>query len=272
MKLLCGVFIAFLLAACKSPASLTTTGAAITKTEEAFFSSVVENSFRFNTLSARMKLEFIVQEQELSSRAQLKMIYNDRLQISIQPLLGVEAFRIELTDDSVKILDRLNKRFMVDSYNNIKGTTDIDFNFRNLQALFTNQIFVPGENDISARHFRRFRMTKENSSAELKLRDKNGVSYTFVADSDEKLLSTNIDNTSDNQSIAWDYTDFQIVNKQPFPLKMTAHVTNNNKMLGTVIFSFSTPEINSPLKTDFNIPSGFVRVTSEQMIKLLINK
>ena len=268
-KILCGIGLVFWLAACKSPKVATTTDAGIMKTEEAFFSSVLDNSFRFKTLSARMKLEFTSQQQEFSSRVQLKMIHNDRMQLSFLPILGIEVFRVELTNDSVKILDRMNKRYMVDSYDNIKGKTDIDFNFRNLQALFTNQVFVPGEGDVSMKHFRRFRMTKDGNSAELKLKDKNGFFYIFTADADEKLLSTNIENTSDNQRLIWNYNNFQPINRQQFPLKMTASISGGNKTQGTAILTFSTPEVNSPIKTDFNIPSGYEKVTLDQIIKLL---
>jgi len=271
-KILCGVGLVFLLAACKSPATTVVTNTGIMKTEEAYFSSVLDRSFRFNTLSARMKLEFTGGQQEFSSRVQLKMIYNDRMQLSFLPILGIEAFRIELTDDSVKFLDRLNKRYMVDSYDNIKGKTDIDFNFRNLQALFTNQVFVPGESDISMKHFRRFRMTKDDNLAKLRLKGNNGISYTFTADADEKLLSTDIENTSDNQLLTWDYNDFQLINRQQFPLKMKARLSGNNKTQGTVVLTFSTPEVNSPIKADFNIPSGYERVTLDQIINLLVIK
>ena len=268
-KFFCGLLFVFLLAACKSPGGTATSSTGITKSEEAFFTSVVERTFRFKTLSARMKLEFSSQQNEFSSRVNLKMIYNERLQLSIQPLLGIEVFRIEVSTDSVKIIDRLNKRYMVDSYENLKGETEIDFNFQNLQALFTNQLFIPGENDISPKHYRRFRMTKENNSAELKLRDRNGIFYTFTADSDEKLLSTNIENPSNKQSITWDYNDFHTINKQQFPMKMTARLLEGNQSQGTAILTFSSPEVNNPLNTDFKIPSGYERVTSEQIIKSL---
>ena len=271
-KILCCAFLAYLLVGCKSPAGTATPGAGIMKTEEAFFSSVLEQTFRFNTLSARMKMEFSDQQQELSSRVNLKMIYNDRLQLSIQPLLGIEAFRIEVSTDSVKILDRMNKRYMVDSYNNLKRKTEIDFNFQNLQSLFTNQMFIPGESEISPKHYRLFRMTKDNNSAELKLKDKNGIYYTFMAGADEKLLSTNIENASNNQTITWNYQNFQTVNKQQFPLKMTARLSEADKMKGTIILTFSSPEVDGPLKTDFNIPTGYERVTLEQILKLLQKK
>jgi hypothetical protein len=270
--ILCGILLVSLLAGCKSPAGTATTSAGIMKTEEAFFTSVVDHTFRFNTLSARLKLEFSGLQQEFSSRVNLKMIYDDRMQLSIQPLLGIEVFRIEISTDSVKILDRMNKRYMVDSYDNLKGKTEIDFNFQNLQALFTNQVFVPGENEISTKHFRRFRMTKDDNAAKLKLKDSNGILYTFTAGADEKLLSTYIENPSNKQSITWDYNDFNIVNKQQFPMKMTARLLDADISQGTAILTFSSPEINSPLTTDFKIPSGYERVTSEQIIKLLRKK
>ena len=272
LKIVIGVLFVYLLAACKSPAGTVTTSTGIMKTEEAFFTSVIDRTFRFNTLSARMKLEFSGLQQEFSSRAQLKMIYNDRLQLSIQPLLGIEVFRIEVTTDSVKMLDRINKRYMVDSYDNLKGNMEIDFNFQNLQALFTNQMFVPGESNITTSHFRHFRMTQNDSSTELKLKDKNGVYYTFMAGADEQLLSTNIENASNNQTLIWKYQNFNTVDKKQFPMKMTALLSEGDKTQGTVILTFSSPEIDSPLKTDFNIPSGYERVTSEQIIKLLKKK
>jgi len=271
-KILCGVIIICLFEACKSPAGTATSSTGIMKTEEAFFASILENTLQFNTLSARMKLELTSPQQEVSSRINLKMIRNDRMQLSIQPFLGIEVFRIEVTNDSIKIVDRMNKCYMVDSYDNLKGETVIDFNFQNLQALFTNQMFVPGENNISPKHFGRFRMTKENNSAELKLKDRNGIFYTFKAGANEKLLSTNIENTSNNQTLSWDYNDFQTVNKQQFPLKMTARLSEGNKIQGTATLTFSSTEIDSPLKTDFIIPNGYERVTSEEIIKLLRKK
>ena len=271
-RILCGVLFVLLLAGCKTPGGITTTSAGIMKSEEAFFTSFVERTFRFNTLSARMKLEFTGQQQEFSSRVNLKMIYNDRLQLSIQPLLGIEVFRVEVSTDSVKILDRMNKRYMVDSYDNLKGETEIDFNFQNLQALFTNQVFVPGENEISSKHFRRFRMTKDDNTANLKLKDRNGIFYTFTANADEKLLSTNIEDPSNKQSLTWNYNDFNLINKQQFPMKMTAQLLKGNISQGTATLTFSSPEINIPLTTDFKIPSGYERVTSEQIIKLLRKK
>ncbi len=271
-KALYGVLMMFLFAACKSPAGTITSNTEIMKTEEAFFASVLDHSFQFNTLSARMKLDFSGMKNEFSSRVHLKMIYNDCLQLSVQPILGIEMLRIEITNDSIKILDRMNKRYMVDSYENLKGETKIDFNFQNLQALFTNRLFVPGEDGISTKHYRNFRISKNNNLAELKLKDRSGSFYTFTADGEEKLLSTMIKNKRQTQTVTWDYSDFQTIGKQRFPMKMTTRLLAENQIQGTAIFTFSTPEINNPLKMDFNIPSGYTKVTLDQIINSLRKK
>jgi outer membrane biogenesis lipoprotein LolB len=258
------IVIACLLVGCKSSTGVTSSTTAIMKTEEALFTSVLNRSFSFDTFSARFHLDFSGMQQELGSKVQLKMICDDRMQISIQPFLGIEMFRIEISNDSIKMLDKMNKRFMVDSYQQLKKEMGIDFNYQNLQALITNQLFIPGENRISTNHFRRFRVTNANNLAEFQLKDRNESFYTFTADGDERLLSTVIE--YGNQIFSWHYSQFQTLNNQAFPLKMVARLSSVNQTQGTATLTFSTPEINHPVTMDFNIPSGYNRVTLEQMI------
>jgi hypothetical protein len=257
-----------LFTACKSTTDAVSSGAGIMKSEEAFFASMLDRTFRFHTLSARLKLEFKSPGKEMSSRAQLKMIYGDRLQLSIQPLLGIEMFRVELTNDSVKILDRMNKCYMTEGYEKIKRESAFDFNFHNLQSLFANNLFIPGENGVSSGQFRRFRLSKNKDFASLKIKDETGLMYTFMADGEEKLLSASVRDKSGDYSLTWDYSDFQPVGKQQFPFRMDAELTAGNRKQGVVTLTFSPPEINSPLTTDFNIPQGYRRVTFSQIIKL----
>jgi hypothetical protein len=265
--ILCGVLLLCLFAACKSTTGATGSGAEIMKSEEAFFTSVLNHTFRFRTLSARLKLELKIPGKEISSRAQLKMICDDRIQLSIQPFLGLEMFRIELTNDSVIILDRMNKCYMAESYGKMKGKSAIDFNFNNLQSLFANNIFIPGENGVSPGQLRRFRMTKDKYSVSLKIKDEAGMLYTFSAGEDEMLRSTSVRDKSENHTLTWDYSDFQPVDKQQFPFRMEATLTAGDEKQGVITLTFSPPEINSPLKTDFNIPSEYKRITFAQIIK-----
>ena len=258
----------YLLSGCKSPTNLTSSATEIMKTEEAFFASMLARSFRYDTFSARLSLEFSGMQQEFSSRVHMKMIRDERMQFSVQPFPGIEMVRVEISNDSIKMLDRINRRFIADSYQRLKKEMGVDFNFQNLQALFTNQLFVPGVNAISTRHFRQFSITKNNRLAEFQLKDRSESTYTFTADVDEKLLSAKIEN--ENQKLSWDYSQFQTVGSQLFPMKMNARLTTDDQIQGTATITFSTPEINRTISMDFNIPSGYKRVTLEQMINSIV--
>jgi hypothetical protein len=268
--IVCGVSLICLLGGCKST-NVPTSGAAILKTEEVFFSSVLDHSFRFQTLSARMRLDFSDRELDFSARVQLKIIRDDRIQLSVQPL-GIELFRIEITHDSIKMLDRRNKQYVAERYDTWKDKMQVEFNFHNLQALLTNQLFVPGETNISNRHFRRFRMTKEYDRALLKLEDAQGWQYTFTAGGrgdNEQLLSTAIEDKRRNRQLTWDYQQFQKSGAQLFPMKMTARLSTDENRQVKAVLNFSSPEIDRPLNMDFRIPPGYKRVRLEQIIKSL---
>lgn len=267
------ILILCLLAACKSAATGTagTAGveAGVAKSEEAFFASALSRSFRFHTLSAQLKVELKSPDREMSSRAQLKMIHDDRIQLSFQPLFGIEVFRIEVTGDSVKMLDRLNKCYMADSYERIRGEAPFAFNFHNLQALLANRLFIPGEQAIAPDGFRLFRIRKDRNSVSMRIRDDAGMTYTFTAGGDERLHATAIRDASGRLSLTWAYRDFQAVGKQHFPCGMEAEWTSGKRLRGAVALSFSTPEVDIPLKTDFFIPSGYTRVSFAQIFQSL---
>jgi hypothetical protein len=258
-----------LLAACKSATVTAPSEAGVLKTEERLFTALLDHSFRFETLSARLKFEFHSPEKEMNAKAQLKMIYNERIQLSLQPFLGIELFRLELTVDSLKILDRMNKRYLTESYENIKGKAAVDFNFHSLQALFANHLFLPGESSLSPQHFRRFRTTREEHALRLQIKDRAGMLYSFTTGENDRLRTTSIRDKSGRHTLTWDYRDFRDVGDQPFPFRMEAALTSGDREQGAVTFSFSPPDVNSPLRTDFNIPPGYRRVSFSQIIKWL---
>jgi hypothetical protein len=267
MMILCLIF---LLSGCRVKKINTVSSNEILKTEEVFFSSVLDNSLYFNTLSARLNLELTTPNKKLSSRAALKMRNDTVIQISVQPLLGIEAFKIELTKDSIKLIDRLNKRYISENYERIKREMAIDFNFNNLQALLSNSLFMPGKEYLTSKEFKLFRYTSHSGKdAEFSIEDAMGLIYRFIADSEEKLCLTTVRNNSGTITLKWKYDDFQNIGNKRFPMKMTINLRLSEENRGDVTLLFSDPEINTRITTDFKIPAGYRQVTFSQIIKSL---
>lgn len=260
-----------LLAGCKSSQKTGTVEAGGTKAHNEFFASVQEQSFQFKTLSARLNVDLKMPGKELSSRVDLKMVKDSAFQLSVQPFLGIEVFRVELSIDSVKVVDRLNKRYVAESYAGLKGQTLIEFNFYNLQALFANHLFLPGEQAISPKQYNRFKLKQEGPLAEAKVKDVMGLLYTFMADGEDKLLSTLISASSDQYALQWDYSDFRVTDKQLFPMLMDVRVLVKGASEGGAVLHFSRMQTNEPLNMEFAIPAKYNRITFAQILKGLSN-
>lgn len=263
------LFFTLLLAGCKSAKKVGTVGVSLEKSNQEFFESIKDQSFKYNTLSARLNAEITTPDKELSSRIDLKMVKDSAFQLSIIPMLGIEIFRIEFSRDSVKVLDRLNKRYVAEGYNSIKGKLPIDFNFYNLQALFTNQIFLPGEQDIKPKQYNRFKLSHAESKTIAVTRDVLNLIYSFAADGEEKLLALHVTDKDERYNLYWDYANFMIIEKQIFPTQMDIRIVANNKQTGKASLSFVRIEPDVPVKLEFQIPSKYKQITFEQVIRSL---
>jgi len=258
----------FLLPGCKSSRKIATVETATAKADGEFFDSMREKAFRFETLSARMNAEILVPGKEMSSRVDMKMVKDSAFMLSVQPLLGIELFRLVMDRDSIKIVDRMSRRYLAENYANLKGQTPIAFNYNNLQSLFVNHLFYPGEDAVTPAVYSRFLLNQEGSRAEIQAKDKMGLSYTFTADGEEKLLSTSITDRTDSFSLHWIYSDFRITEEQPFPMLMDMNFFTKGASKGGIRLAFSRVQTNVPVQIEVAIPDRYRRVTFTEIMKM----
>ena len=164
-------FIALSFTGCKSTKKVGTVEAGGAKAHNEYFALMQEQAFKYETLTARLNVDLNLPGNNMSSRVDLKMVKDSAFQLSVQPFLGIEVFRAEISVDSVKVIDRMNKRYVADNYANLKGQTPIEFNFYNLQALFTNRLFLPGQQGISPKLYNRFKLKQDGPAAEIQVKD-----------------------------------------------------------------------------------------------------
>lgn len=252
---------------CKSTKKAESAGITGVKSARECLEWVEEQSFRYNTLSARLHVDVVLSDKEVGSRVDLKMVKDSALMLSVQPFLGIEVFRLMLTTDSIKVLDRMNKRYMAENYEQLRGKTPIEFNYYNLQALFTNHLFLPGQQELAPRLYNRFQVKQSDGSTELKAKDAMGLLYSFLTDGDGRLLSTTVTESLSEHVLFWSYADFAKVEDQIFPAQMQAELFKKGGSTGKVQFQFTRIRRDESLHMDFVIPSKYKRITFEQIVK-----
>lgn len=238
-----------------------------TKSKKEVIHDVLESSLQYKTIAAKGSVELVFGNSKKKLPATFKIEKDQAMQVSLRdPILGaVEVARITFTTDSIVVLDRYKQRFVAEKYSNLSFSKDIDFNYYNLQALLTNQMFAPGIKNISNNDNDRFKMTTNEEHYLATISDRNNMQYTFAIDGANNLTSTTIAHAQKNISLKWDYSDFVVEEKKDYPTTMSVEASMKQMKINFVV-SYSKLDINKGLQIDITIPAKYKRVTFKEFI------
>ena len=261
--------VVLLAASCKSTKKVAREESAGAKNRAEFFNRFEKNAFRFETLTARLKADIDLPGKSVGSRVDMKMVKDRVFQLSVQPFLGIEVFRVMISTDSLIVLDRMNKRYVAERLETLQGQTPVDFNFYNLQALFTDRIFVPGSQSVEPKMYRHFTLEETGGNVVASVQDAQHVTYRFTVDRENKLIRTEASDRSDKYSVRWEYTGFRATGDQLFPMMMDVRLWGGSKALGGLKLGFSRVEVDKPVEIDFSVPPRYTRITFAEIVKPL---
>ncbi len=83
--------------------------------------------------------------QKISINGSISVITDSIISLSVQPLLGIEMLRIDLTPEQILVVDKMNRRYVEMNYTELGAMTGLPLTYRDLQAVFLNRMFVIGK-------------------------------------------------------------------------------------------------------------------------------
>lgn len=225
--------------ACKSTKTVTPTDTPTANTTTVFaadkyLSMVTSNNTTQTNLTAKVKVVVDVDGKSNSTSGSLKMKKNDVIQISlVDPLLGVmELGRMEFTKTRVLIIDRINKQFIKVPYNYVDFLRNSGINFYTLQALFWNEMFMPGKQTVDKTMYDKFTTSTSDNDIIISL-DEGKMNYSWLANSQSgRIKMANIsyrDVLKGNTQLNWDYNAFSKLGSILFPSDMGVTLTMPEK-------------------------------------------
>lgn len=137
------LLIAVVLVGCKSSKRLTAT-----KVPEVTASEAAIPSY----LASRLQLTIPGKGGSMSVGGTMKMKSRERVQISLlMPILRTELARIEVTPTEVLFVDRMNKRFVRATKNELKEILSKNVEFSQLEKLLTDASKLGGKTELSGK-------------------------------------------------------------------------------------------------------------------------
>ncbi len=83
---------------------------------EYLYSKLKENELRFDWLSVKFDASYSEKRNSTDFKGQVRIRKDSLIWVSITPALGIEYFRMVITTDSVKYVNRFNKEYFVGDY------------------------------------------------------------------------------------------------------------------------------------------------------------
>src|SRR6476620_8459281 len=107
----------------------------------------------FNTFSGKMKVNFDDSRGKNNDfNAFIRVKKDSIIWVSINAALGIEAFRILITPDSVKVLNKLDKVVQFRSLSYLQEITQLPIDFHTLQdVIIGNPVFFDRNNIVSVK-------------------------------------------------------------------------------------------------------------------------
>ncbi len=192
--------------------------------------NLVQTTRTMKTPFVSSKVKFTVElgPQKLNLTGNLRMKRDDVIRLQLMAFGFVEAGRFEFTKDEVLIIDRINKQFIKVPYRYIDFLRNSGINFNTLQALFWNELFIPGMDSVENKDLGNFTTDTSGDDAVIYL-DKGKINYSWLANQKTgRIKMANImyrDPYEGNSQLNWNYDEYGVLNGKLFPSNMIVTLT-----------------------------------------------
>lgn len=122
-------------------------------------SSVEDNYLDYNSLFLKkFKAEVSFNDETKSFKGNFFILKDSSIVVSINPLMGIELFRVRLLPGKVEIIDRTKKSYAYGDYRLLWDKFMIELDYNTLQRIITNEMFVYpiDDEDMSLKRYKHY--------------------------------------------------------------------------------------------------------------------
>lgn len=217
-------------------------------------------------ISAKTDVELMLGGKQVQVNGSLKMKRDALVQLSFT-FLGFEVGRIEFTPTDVLLVDRANKRYVRAKYSDVDVLNEANLNFNTLQALFWNELFVPGTTDVVA-HYKDFKVKNEGGETIFTLTETPLVNYEFRTETTPRHLTrTSISPKKGSGYVYCAYDNFTSVDNTTFPQLMTFGFSGRDNLGMTLALSRIDAQAAAPSPT--TLSSRYSPIAAKDLLSMI---
>lgn len=261
----------------KEDTDITSTTAQVTTqpaSDAQIVASVLAQQQTVKGLRSKVSVRLAYGGKSASASGQLKMKRDEIVQVSITALGIMELGRLELTPQYLLVLDRVNNQYLQVAWTDVPELAQAGVDFSTFQALFWNELFVPGISGTPAATD----FDVDRQSSQLCLEPKatrantKKVAVNFLVGAANALVEQTSVLPSDGRtkmSFQCAYSDWTALAGKKFPKTMNLNVSESNNIYALKLTSSSLQADESMDNLATRVPSGYKQVTLDQIMRML---
>lgn len=212
--------------------------------------SLNTSDFNYNYLSSKAKVKINREGKDFSLTFNIRMQKDEKIWISVNAIGGIEVARALLNKDSVRLLDRLNKQYIVKDYQFLSELLNTKIDFYLLQDLMI------GNNPKNLEYI------NASFSQTVNLYKFEGIkdflNFTInTRKEDSKLVYVQLNDTRDaKKSVNVSYGGFKLVDNANFPFLISSVASSEKESLSLNLEYVKVEKVEK-LEFPFNVPKKF---------------
>lgn len=239
----------------KDTAARATTVAAAIDTQQLIreaLQGVEANRIDYQTFSAKVAIDYKGTEgKEYGVNANIKMYRDSAIWISANAILGIEAMRVLVTKDSVKLLNKLEKVYTARSIEYLKEVTSLPLDLVTLQEMIIGNPVYLDSNIV--------RYTAGNGVIGLMSLGVYFKNLLTLNEADKRMMQSKLDDTNPlhNRTADLWYGNYETKKGALFATKREIAVSEKGRL--EIKLDFKNYTFNEPVEFPFSIPKNYRR-------------
>ena len=267
------ILVVVLFASCSATKSANSSHSIEGMTELEFVENVIENTNGWKALTAKMSLSVDLEGKDVTKVSGTLRIKRDEIiQISIAPFLGIEVARVEISPMGILAIDRMNKRYVEMPFSDVEVLSKTSLDFHTLQALFFNELFLPGKGNLTVNDASLFNVEQDMKGTWLDVKRTKRLGYHFLIGSPDTFLKESyIGLKGTSYGLRWKYDDFRMLGEKRFPVNMKLIFEGGKKPV-KAFFALSRLSMNEDWESHTEVSKKYKKVALEEILKILLKK
>ncbi len=226
-----------------------------------------KNEFKFDWIAARFSTDASMDSSQTSFNVSLRGRRDSVLWLSLTaPVIGIEAARVMITKDSVKVMDRIHSQYFVGDFNFINKMLHADLDYDMMQSMLignSTEFYEEDEKLHAAIDDGRYLLSTVRKRRLHKIivhnkELKEPAQSIWLDPGNFKIVRLLFNDFTQNRSFDASFDKFDKIDSMLFPFQVQYKIKAEKNV--NVQLTYSKVSINTVQSFPFSIPSKYERI------------